>query len=102
MKRIAMSYVVIARYRAQPGSEKQVGDSLRNMLAPSRAESGNLRYDVYRDPQDSAAFVLCEEYTDQAAFAAHLASDHFDRWLRQGTLPLLAERHRHDLVPLDA
>jgi quinol monooxygenase YgiN len=102
MKRITMTYVVIARYRARQGSEKQVGESLRNMLEPTRAEIGNLRYDVYRDPQDEAAFVLCEEYTDEAAFQAHLGSAHFERWLRQGTLPFLAQRHRHDLVPLEA
>ncbi|WP_026240279.1 putative quinol monooxygenase [Parafrankia discariae] len=95
-----MTFVVIAHYRALPGAEDQVAGSLGRMTAPSRAEPGNLAYNVCRSPADATVFAIYEEYVDEAAFIAHTSSDHFARWLRAEVLPRLQERHRHDLVPL--
>jgi len=36
------------------GDEAQVANALRNMVAPTRAEPGNLDYQVFRDPKDPA------------------------------------------------
>jgi quinol monooxygenase YgiN len=95
-----MEFVVIAQYTVRPGEEEQVASALRNMRAPSRAEPGNLDYQVLRDPQQPGRFVLYERYADEAAFQAHLATEHFATWLRGEVLPRLAERTRFDLVPL--
>jgi quinol monooxygenase YgiN len=95
-----MEFVVIALYTVRPGGEEQVASALRNMRAPSRAEPGNLDYQVLRDPQQPGRFVLYERYADEAAFQAHLATDHFTTWLRGVVLPRLAERTRFDLTPL--
>lgn len=95
-----MSFVVIAHYRANAGAEDAVADALRHMIEPTRAEPGNRRYEVYRSPEDPAVFALCEEYDDAEAFAAHVRSAHFVRWLKDGVLPLLSSRQRYDLVPL--
>jgi quinol monooxygenase YgiN len=70
------------------------------MLRPSRAEPGNLDYQVLRDPQTPGVFMLFERYADEAAFHAHLATEHFATWLKGQVLPNLAERTRFDLVPL--
>lgn len=96
-----MSYVVIARYRVRAGAEDLVAEALAKMVEPTRAEPGNRRYEVYREPADSAIFVLFEEYADKAAFEAHLASGHFAQWLRGEVLPRLDERQRYDLVPFE-
>ena len=95
-----MEFVVIAQYTVRPGEEEQVASALRNMRAPSRAEPGNLDYQVLRDPQQPGRFVLYERYTDEAAFQAHLATEHFATWLRGQVLPFLDGRTRLDLVPL--
>ena len=95
-----MEFVVIARYKARAGEEDRVEAALRNMREPSRAEPGNLDYQVLRDPRQRAVFVLYERYADEAAFAAHQATDHFGIWLAQEVLPYLDERVRFDLVPL--
>src|SRR5215469_11437588 len=71
------------------------------MVAPTRAEPGNLDYQVFRDPADPALFVLFERYADEAAFEAHKASEHFATWLAGRVLPSLADRIRLDLVPLE-
>ena len=95
-----MEFVVIARYKARAGAEGQVEAALRNMLRPTRAEPGNLDYQVFRDPADRSLFVLFERYADEAAFDAHRATAHFGAYLAGQVLPALADRVRLDLVPL--
>lgn len=95
-----MEFVVIARYKARAGEDSRVGAALKEMRQPSRAEPGNLDYQVMRDPGQPGVFVLYERYADEAAFQAHLATEHFDTWLRGQVLPFLEERTRLDLVPL--
>jgi quinol monooxygenase YgiN len=68
---------VIATFTPLPGKEQEVGEVLRAMIAPTRAEPGNLRYELYRDMDLSAVFVLIEMYKDQAAVEAHRAGEHY-------------------------
>ena len=95
-----MEFVVIAQYTVRAGEEGRVEAALTTMRTLSRAEPGNLDYQVLRDPQEPGRFVLYERYVDEAAFQAHLATEHFTTWLRGEVLPRLAERTRFDLVPL--
>ncbi len=41
-------------------------------------EEGCRQFDVFRDPQAEATFVLFELYDDEGAFETHLATDHFE------------------------
>src|SRR5579859_6352596 len=72
-----MEFVIIAQYRAQGGADGTVEAALRRMVAPTRAEPGNLDYQVFRDPRDPSLFVLFERYADSDAFEAHRAAPHF-------------------------
>jgi quinol monooxygenase YgiN len=96
-----MAFVVVAQYRVRAGDEARVANALRNMVAPSRAEPGNVDYQVFRDPKDPSRFAVFERYTDESAFEAHLASPHFGTWLKGQVLPSLTDRIRLDLVPLE-
>ena len=96
-----MEFVVIAKYLARAGEEGRVEEALRKMVAPTRAEPGNLDYQMFRDPGQPDVFVLFERYADADAFEAHRASEHFGTWLSGQVLPSLAERTRLDLVPID-
>ena len=87
-------------YRARAGEADRVEEALRKMVAPTRAEPGNLDYQVFRDPADPSRFVLFERYADAAAFDAHRAAPHFATWLTGVVLPALDDRVRLDLVPL--
>ena len=95
-----MEFVVIAQYRAHAGEADRVEEALRQMVAPTRAEPGNLDYQVFRDPGDRSLFVLFERYADESAFDAHRATGHFGAYLAGQVLPALADRIRLDLVPL--
>jgi quinol monooxygenase YgiN len=95
-----MEFVVIAQYRARGGEAERVAEALAAMVAPTRAEPGNLDYQVFRDPKDPLLFVLFERYADADAFDRHRATPHFGTWLTGVVLPALDDRIRLDLVAL--
>lgn len=81
---------IVATLTARPGKADDLQALLSGMLAPSRAEPGNLRYDLWRDQADASRFVLDELYADNAAIAAHRATPHFQDYLAR--IGDLAER----------
>ena len=66
----------------------------------SRAELGNLRYDLWQDQSDPNRFVLDELYADADAVAAHRETPHFQNYLSQ--IGDLAERGAFVLNPVSA
>lgn len=72
---------IMAILAAKPGKAEALKKLLDTMLAPSRAEPGNLRYDLWRDQSAPDRFVLDELYTDAAAIAAHRETPHFKSYL---------------------
>jgi quinol monooxygenase YgiN len=47
------------------------------MIAPTRAEPGNLLYDLWQATDGRKRFILDEPYVDEAAAASHRNSAHF-------------------------
>jgi len=76
-----MPVKIVAILAAHPGRAEDLRALLDGMLAPSRAEAGNLRYDLWQDQADPNRFVLDELYVDAAAVAAHRATPHFQAYL---------------------
>ena len=68
---------VIASFLPKPGEEKNVEGILRGMIAPTRAEAGCERYELYQGPGQPKSFVLFEIYSDQAALEAHRNTGHY-------------------------
>ena len=89
---------IVAILVARPGQSPALRALLDGMLAPSRAEPGNLRYDLWQDQGDPSRFVLDELYADGAAVSAHRASPHFRSYL--STVADLAERSAVTLDPV--
>lgn len=87
-----MTYVVLAKWIATPEEEEKVANAISKLIAPSRAEAGCLVYRAHRDLDDPRVFLLYEEYSDQAAYAAHGASEHFRRHAIEEGIPLLETR----------
>jgi quinol monooxygenase YgiN len=93
------SVKIIAVLVARSGMAGELRALLDGMVVASRAEPGNLQYDLWRDKADAGRFVLEELYTDDAAVAAHRASPHFKNYL--GKINDLAERTAIVLDPLE-
>lgn len=89
-----MAYVVLAKWTAQEGNEEAVAAVLAQMVEPTRAEPGNLAYVIHRDPEDPRVFLLYEQYADEEAYAAHGASEHFQRLAVGQGFDLLESRER--------
>jgi len=89
---------IVAVLTARPGKAEALRNLLDGMLEPSRAEPGNLRYDLWVDQAEPARFVLDELYENADAVAAHRASDHFQTYL--AAISDLAERNAFTLDPL--
>lgn len=75
-----MSRCLYAEFRALPGA----GDAVASLVVGYRrsvtAEPGNLRFDSHRLADDPDCFFIYEEYADDAAFEAHVATEHCARF----------------------
>jgi quinol monooxygenase YgiN len=96
-----MAYVVVARWRANAGSEDRVVGVLEELTAASRAEPGCLGYTPHRSTEDPRDFVIYERYADEAAFETHVDSEHFKGLVLEEAVPnLLESRDRAFFVPI--
>ncbi|MGC2526430.1 MAG: putative quinol monooxygenase [Candidatus Acidiferrum sp.] len=80
---------VIARSVARRGSENQLRELLQGMLAPTRAETGCILYDLY-ESNENGRFYFYEIWESQAALDQHAASPHF-KHLQQSVGELIQE-----------
>jgi quinol monooxygenase YgiN len=81
---------IVAILTAKAGRESELETLLRGMVPLSRAESGNLRYDLWRDGDNAGRFVLDELYRNDDAVVSHRATPHFQNYLSR--INELAER----------
>jgi quinol monooxygenase YgiN len=81
---------ITAILAARPGKADELKTLLDGMIAPCRAEPGNLRWDIWQDQADPTRFVLDELYTGNDAIAAHRATPHFAAYVAK--IGDLAER----------
>lgn len=90
---------ITAILRAHPGKAGELKALLTAMAPQCRAEPGNLRWDIWRDPSDENRFVLDELYRDAAAVEAHRSTPHFAAYLAR--IPELADRMAVVSEPVD-
>ena len=86
--------LVVAQWRAAQGQADLVADILDRFLPQAQAEPGIRLFQIARAKEDQAQFLFYELFADEAAFAAHQASDHFRTLIQGEALPLLADRQR--------
>ena len=99
-----MTIGIFVTITPHPEHREAVEQALRLMVQHSRAEAGNLRYDLFvRD--DGLAFDLFELYVDAVAIDAHRQSSHYQHyraatsdWLSAPTQVRVA--HALDVAPL--
>lgn len=80
-------FEVIAIFTPADGRVDAVHDGLAGLVAPSRAEPGNVSYTVRRISGTPQRFAVIETYRDPAAFEAHRVAPHTAAFLaRSGEL----------------
>jgi quinol monooxygenase YgiN len=69
---------VFATFHPIQGHEQQVRSILADMIGSTRAEDGNLTYDLYvSEDEGRQVFHLFERYRDQQALQAHRDAPYF-------------------------
>ena len=63
--------IVFARLTAKPEQAEALGESLRNLVAPTLQEPGSMGYTLHRDNADPAVWILYEAWASRAALDAH-------------------------------
>ena len=61
----------------KPGKQNDLIALCKNMIAPSRAETGCIHYSFYQDLHQENTFLFYEEWKDQASIDLHNATKHF-------------------------
>lgn len=62
--------------RGPEGSEQELLTELLSTTAPTRAESGNVRYDLYQSPTNKNVFMRFEVWRNEQALEDHKATPH--------------------------
>ena len=70
-----------ARSTANPGRAQRVKEELLKLLAPTRAESGCINFDMHQGTTDPAQFLFHENWTSEAALKAHFETPQIENWL---------------------
>ncbi|MDH0647789.1 antibiotic biosynthesis monooxygenase [Pseudomonas sp. GD03858] len=101
-----MTIAIFATIQPRPEHREAVERALHQMVARTRAEPGNLRYDLFSREGTILAFELFELYVDEAAVEAHRNSPHYQayraatgEWLAAPTQVRLA--HPLDIAPFN-
>ena len=84
-------FVITASFQIQPAHLPAfIAASLEDARGSVRDEPGCVRFDVVQDTADETRFLFFEVYQDEAAFAHHLTTPHFQRWNEAVTAWLMA------------
>ena len=89
-----MAYVVSALWKAKKGQENKIVEVIEKMTPPSRQEPGCLFYQAHRSPDDPTVFYMYEQYVDPAGYEAHMATPHFEQYVKGVAIPNLESRER--------
>lgn len=86
---------IFARFRAKPGSQDAVEAALREVVPPTRAETGCLSLNTFRSTRDPQLFYLHSKWVDEEAFDHHASLPHTVKFIE--TVGLLID-HEFDLA----
>lgn len=71
-----MTLRVVAHLRAQEGKGAALGEALKGLIEPTRAEPGNISYELLASLDDERNYTFVEEYQDGDALDAHMNTPH--------------------------
>lgn len=90
---------IVGILTALPDKAEELQALLLDLQGPSRAEPGNLRWDIWQDQANPDRFILDELYASQDDVAAHLGTPHFQDYV--GRVKDLADRTPMILSPIN-
>jgi len=71
---------VLAMFKAKSGLEERVREELLKLVAPTRAESGCINYDLHQCSDDKSKFMLYENWVSKKNLDVHLEMPHLNHF----------------------
>ncbi|MBA1193366.1 MAG: hypothetical protein K0S77_3714 [Pseudomonas sp.] len=96
------SIVLLATLTAKAGQADALKAALLALVEPTRAEPGNLDYMLFERQDVPGCFYMREAFLHQEAFDAHVASEHFQRFLGCSEALLAEPPHLAFLNPVSS
>ena len=78
-----MELFIFARFRAREGQQEAVEAALREVVAPTREESGCVEIAACRYMHDPRLFWIHSRWIDEAAFEKHANLHHTTRFIER-------------------
>ncbi|PWC11513.1 putative quinol monooxygenase [Brenneria corticis] len=78
-----MEIRIVASLQAKAEFIEEVGAAVKQVVAHSRQEPGNLQYDLHEEIGKPGAFVFYERWKSQELLDEHEQSEHFQRLVSQ-------------------
>ncbi|MFC7784148.1 putative quinol monooxygenase [Rossellomorea sp. GCM10028870] len=73
--------IIHAEFQINPTKEQAFLEEIRPLVAASRAEEGNISYDLMKDTERESVYTMVEAWRDAAAVETHNASEHFSSFV---------------------
>jgi quinol monooxygenase YgiN len=87
-------------YKVKAGHEAEAEGYLRRLQEETRKEPGTVLYIVHRSTEDPRQFLIYEQYRSQADFDSHCATEHFQRYVKNGIRTIAESRTGGSFTPL--
>ncbi|MEM1176273.1 MAG: putative quinol monooxygenase [Pseudomonadota bacterium] len=71
---------VVAHIHAHPDAAERVHKALKELVAPTRAEAGCIRYDLHTHNDDPAHFLFYETWSSREHWLAHMETPHVEAY----------------------
>lgn len=69
--------IIHAHLQVKPDQEQAFLGACKTLVEASRAEAGNISYDLMKSTEQDGRFTMVETWKDAEAIAAHNTSEHF-------------------------
>ncbi|HEY9417272.1 MAG TPA: putative quinol monooxygenase [Pseudonocardia sp.] len=80
---------IVATMKAKSGKREDLRAALETLLEPTRAEDGNVQYDLHQGIDDPDVFVFYEIWSSAEQLGQHMQSPHLQKAL--GGLPEMVD-----------
>ena len=77
------SLAVVAVFRARAGKDEELGRQLLSLVTPTRQEEGSRFYQICQSRNDSAEWLVLENWRDRDAFDFHMSTPYISAFMQQ-------------------
>jgi quinol monooxygenase YgiN len=74
--------IIHAHLHVNPEQEEAFHEAARKLIQPSRAEEGNIGYQLLKSTEAPNRYTMVELWKDQAAVARHNESSHLQAFIK--------------------